>query len=337
MDEVCGQYADRAILSGMPRPPFWLPDGLALLAGDCPLPLTTPFTGPEAVAYGVSPKTLRTLVRRGLVREVVRGAYAVAQLPDTLDTRAAALRLVVGQGAVVTDRTAAWLHGIDVLPRSAVHEAAPLDVFSIHESRLRRPQVNSGIRDLAESDLGCVDGVLVTTPARTALDLGRLLHRYDAIGALDAFLRLGVPRDELEGQLSRFKGFRGVIQLRELVLLADPRAESMPESALRLHANDGGIELVPQVWVEGMFRLDLALPALKYGAEYHGVAFHSSDDQRRSDSERSEFLVEAGWVIDDFWRDDVYGSHAHPAAVLLSGVDRARRQLGRWQHPSLGL
>ncbi|MGH3346678.1 MAG: hypothetical protein ACRDO4_06830 [Nocardioides sp.] len=316
----------------MPRSPAWLTPGTVLLDDRCPLPLDRPFTRQQAAALGVGPKLLRRAAELSLVREVVRGAYAVAQLRDTIELRAGALSLVVSDGAVVTDRTAAWLHDIDVLPRRAVHEPVPVDVFSAGSSRLRRPGVNSGIRSLRDDEVVEIGGVALTSMTRTALDLGRMMTRYDAIGALDAFLRAGVPRHELEWGVHRFKGYRGVIQLRELVIFADPRAESMPESALRLHGFDGGLPLlVPQVWVEDVRRVDLGVPELRYAAEYLGERFHGEDDQREDDAGRREWLEDRWWVVDDFWKDDLYGPHAHPAATMRTGIARAREQLGAWR------
>lgn len=314
----------------MPVPPSWLPRHLALLDHRCPLPLDVPFTGAEARSVGVTTKQLRTLLRRGLLREVVHGAYVARQVPDTIVVRSSALRLVMSPGAVVTDRTAAWLHGVDVLPRAAVHAPVPLDVFSTEESRLRRPGVHSGIRDLLARDLTQVKGVPVTTLARTALDLGRLMTRYDAIGALDALLRHGVAREQLEAELPRFKGFRGVVQLRGLLPLADARAESMPESALRLYAVDAGLPpLEPQVWIGG-FRVDLGSRTLRYAAEYCGRAFHDGP-ARESDLHRTSVLQEAGWLVDEFWKDDLYSPGADPARRLREGTDRARLRLGAWR------
>ena len=64
--------------------------------------------------------------------------------------------------------------------------------------RLRNELTRSGQRLLPKSDVMEVQGVLVTTPLRTACDLGRLLHRDSAFAALDAMLRLGAfDRDEL--------------------------------------------------------------------------------------------------------------------------------------------
>ncbi|MGH3362940.1 MAG: type IV toxin-antitoxin system AbiEi family antitoxin domain-containing protein [Nocardioides sp.] len=321
----------------MSKTPLWLPDDLVLLDGRCPLPRDRPFTRAEAAAWGVSRHFLRVLQARGLIRPLVRGTYGVAQLRDTIESRAAALRMVVPESAVVTDRTAAWLHGIDVLPRSAAHDPTPLDVFSSDESRLRRPGISSGIRMLRPCDVSVVHGVAVTTPLRTATDLGRLLRRYDAIGALDAFLHAGVPREQLLAELPRFKGFRGVVQLRELAAFADPRPESMPESALRLHGSDAGIpDLEPQYWVcdewgNGVFRVDLAQVELRYIAEYQGERFHKGEENESRDEGRIEWLADRDWLLDEFWKDDVYAPHADPSARLRAGVRRARERFGAWK------
>jgi len=316
----------------MPSTPAWLAPDVALLDERCPLPLDRPFTRPQAAACGVGPKLLRAAGDRELIRELVRGVCAVSQLRDTIELRAAALALVVSDQAVVTDRTAAWLLDVDVLPRRAVHEPVPLDLFGAEGSRVRRPGVASGVRALRPDEIVELGGVRVTSPTRTALDLGRMLPRHDAIGALDAFLRAGVPRHELEWGIHRFKGYRGVIQLRELVPLADARAESMPESALRLHGHDAGLPpLTPQVWVEGRRRVDLGIPEIRYGAEYLGEAFHTSEEQRAADDERTAWLVDRSWVLDGFWKQDVYGRHADPAAVMRRGIARARTQLAAWR------
>ena len=45
----------------------------------------------------------------------VRGVYHAAQLADGLELRIACLRLVVPEDAVITDRTAGWLHGAPMI------------------------------------------------------------------------------------------------------------------------------------------------------------------------------------------------------------------------------
>ena len=315
----------------MSRRPIWLPEGLPLLDERCPLPLTEPFTAAQAREQGVSRSRLATLVAHDLVRPVLRGVYAAVQIVDTIEFRAAALALVVPPSAVVTDRTAAWLHHVDLLQRSAVHQMPPLEIYSRAGSRVRRPDVASGERHLREEDVSVIDGVLVTTKLRTALDLGRRLNRFEALAALDGLLRAGVCHEDLVAGVDRFRGERGVVQLRWLAPLADPRAESPPESVLRLHWLDtGGMPPPePQHWVHDAgfprYRIDLTVPELKYGAEYNGQAFHDE----ASDRGRLEWLRDQGWVMDVFEAIDIY-PRGDPTARLRAGCRRARRRSGLW-------
>ncbi len=316
--------------------PSWLPPDLTFLDDRCPLPLDTPFTAEQAASLGVSRWYLRLLHDRSLIRRVLRGTYVATQVLDTVDLRAAALRLVVPDSAVVTDRTAAWLHGVDILPRSALLTPPPLCVFGATGSRMRRPEVRSGVRTLEQDDVEELHGVLVTTPLRTALDLGRLLWRFDAVAALDGFLRLGVPHEHLLLSVERFRGERGVVQLRLLVPLADGRAESPGESALRLFWYDAGLprpELQWWVYDNGvaLYRLDIALPDCRFAAEYDGQLFHSRPEDVEHDRSRRNWLDEEGsWVVDVFDRDDVYAPGADPAPRLHTGLRLARSRSGLW-------
>ena len=145
-------------------------------------------------------------------------------------------------------------------------------------------------------------GVRTTTPLRTALDLACNVKRADALSALDAFARQHhVSREALLSGLERFKGRRGVIQARELVLLMDPRAESERETRLRLALADAGLPAPRPQWVviiDGHeFRLDLAYPAHRVGVEYDGEEWHGTEEQRRHDNLRRRLLEKAGWVV----------------------------------------
>lgn len=311
----------------------WLDPGGLFLNGRCPLPLDRPFTQAQAQVWGVSRQTLRTLVGRGLVRRMLQGVYVAAQVPDDMDLRAAALGLVVPAEAVVTDRTAAWLHGVELLPPSSRTIAPPVNAFHTTDTRMNRPGVASGRRGLATGDVTEVNGIRVTTALRTALDLGRLLRRRDALAAIDAFLRIGVPHEMLIAEIGRFKGYRGVIQLRALAPLGDGRAESEGESALRLDWYDAGLprpEL--QWWVYddagiALYRLDLSLPEIRYAAEYDGQAHHTSDEDRDHDEERREWCErERNWIFEVFTKTDIYHRRPDPLPRLVAGFQQARRR-----------
>lgn len=313
------------------RLPAWCRDAI-LLGEDAPIPIDRPFTTSYAASAGVSPRLRRHLVEAGLLRPVLRGVLVATQVPDSVRLRVSAVRLVVPDHVVAVDRLAAWVHGVDALPRSAIHEMPSLDVFSRAGSRMRRNTLRSGVRDLTARDVCVIDGLQVTSPLRTACDLGRLLWRYDALGAIDGFLRLGVDRDELLREVDRFKGFRGVVQLRGLVPLGDDGAESQPESALRLHWHEAGLPWPEtQIWVDDgdvpRFRIDLGHEAVRYGVEYFGEEWHD-EEQREHDDTRIRWLEDdRGWVMDVFRKHHVYGQELL-ALQLRQGFERARQQLG---------
>ena len=301
----------------------------AVLAADAPLPIDRPFTAAEATRLGVPSSLRHRLVDRGLLRPLVRGVFVASQVPDSLRLRVQAVQLVMPPHAVAVDRLAAWVHGVDALPRSAIHQMPELDIFSATGSRVRRPGVASGVRGLEKRDVEVIDGLPLTTRLRTACDLGRVLWRFDALGALDGFIRLGLDQGELLAEVERFKGFRGVRQLRELAPLGDAGAESQPESALRLHWYDADLPRPQtQIWVHDddgapRFRIDVGREDVRYGAEYFGEQWHG-EDQTQNDQDRLTWLTDQrSWVMDVFTRIDVYGSELEACSMLRRGFARA--------------
>jgi hypothetical protein len=263
-----------------------------------------PFTLAMANSAGFTPHRVRRLVADGAVRRVVRGVYVDASRADTILLRAQAAALLVSPTTVLCDRTAAWLHGIDVFRWPEHDLLPPLDSFVLrHHSRHSRAGLYGGQRDLLESDVMVVHGVRVTTPLRTALDLGCALSRRDALAALDAFMRLhGLTQKDLLAELPRYFRRRGVRQLRGLVPLADPRSESPGESWTRMEIIDSNLPLPQLQWcvMRGgrvLFRLDLAFPGLKIAIEYDGEEFHDSTETRQADERRRRWLEEHGWIV----------------------------------------
>jgi hypothetical protein len=201
--------------------------------------------------------------------------------------------------------------------------------------RLRNRLCASGERSFRREDLTELGGLIVTTPLRTAWDLGRLSHRDVAIGALDALLRTeAFTREELVDGVERFRRMRGVVQLRELAPVADPRAESPGESALRLRWLDlpSLPPPTPQVSIKvgnvEVYRIDLGVPELRYGCEYDGEAFHGADVAASDEARRHDLRVRFRWDVDAVRKVNVFGAKRDVEAVLYEGVHRARRALG---------
>lgn len=318
-----------------------LETGLPALDSTFPLPLDRPFTKADAVAAGVTKRALALLVDHGLVRRLLRGVYVAAQAPDGLLLRARALSLVVPDSAVVTDWTACWLHA-GVLPPGGHLRVPPVSIFRFAgKARLRNELCDSGERSFEPEDLTVLDGLAVTTPLRTAHDLGRLASRDWAMAGLDALLRLGqFTKDELLSDVERWRRQRGVVQLRDLAPRADPRAESPGESVLRLRWTDLSSlpPPVPQVPVADetgriLYWIDLGVEELRFGAEYDGAEHHSSEEDREHDRLRRGDLHERfDWMIEPVTKINVFGVSRDVERILHEGIRDARRRLGqtRW-------
>ena len=264
-----------------------------------------PFTTATARGWGLSARALELAVASGELRRVLRGVYVRSDVPDDIETRARSAALVISAHSVLRDRAAAWIHGVDVFGWAELEILPPLETCVLRwRAPTRRTGVDGRTRDLRPSDVMEIGGLKVTTPLRTALDLGCILWRKDALAALDMFMRIhGITRRQLRRALPRYRRRRGVVQLRELVAIADPRAESPGESWTRLAIIDAGLPApTPQHWVEvdgvPTYRLDLAYPHLKVVVEYDGDEFHHrTEEQRKRDRDRRAWLRDHGWTV----------------------------------------
>lgn len=264
-----------------------------------------PFRRQELLDLGLTRRDFYRLVHDGVIRAVVREAFVRADLEDTVRLRAAAVALVVSEGHVAVDRTAAAIHGIDTFTHVELEDLPPVETCVLRgRFPTQRQDVRGRTRDLCAEDIMTIDGLAVTTPLRTALDLGCNLRRREAMAALNGFARLhGVSADELRAHVARFGRRRGVIQLRELVQLVEPRIESPRESWTWLEIHDAGLPMPePQVWIEiggvPTYRLDFAYVRRRICIEYDGFDFHElTDDQRRHDAQRRAWLRENGWTV----------------------------------------
>lgn len=245
----------------------------------------------------------------------MHAVYIRGDVEDTPEVRAACAALVLPQHCVVSDRSAAWLHGIDAYDYAELALPPQLEVVSMPgRDRTRRAETLGGKRDLLPGDVCEVGGVLVTTPLRTACDLACQRGRTGALAVLDAFRRTyGLEVADFGRILPRYVRRRGVIQLRELIGLSSALAESPAESWTRMTIIDEGLPAPElQIWVYvqgyGWVRLDMGYERLRIAVEYDGEEFHVSDEDRRRDKERRTALRRAGWIVIVVRRGDFKGS-----------------------------
>lgn len=301
-----------------------------------------PFTFAQALELGHSRQRLRDAVECQELRRVLRGVYVDAALPDTHELRVDAVALVAPAHHVVCDRTAAWLHGVEVFGYDDTEVLPAVETCVLRGHRpTRRAEVDGRSRDLSPSDLMHLGPMVVTTPLRTALDLGCALTRHRALGALDAFMHQhGITRTDLEREVGRYRRRRGVIQLRALIALADGRAESMRESWVRLDIHDRGLPPpVPQHWItiDGVptYRLDLAYPRHRVAVEYDGEDFHHrTPAQRQADERRRAWMTAHGWTVIVIDKHGLHDETADAWWIQLREALEPRTRRLRWAHPT---
>ncbi|WP_242653995.1 endonuclease domain-containing protein [Klenkia soli] len=227
---------------------------------------------------------------------VHRDVYVAAGTELTLLVRArSAIALV--PGAVVSGRTAARLLGLDLGPLGG--EPVELTVpstqggWSVPGIRVRR-------RDLPDGSVSLVDGVQVTSPVVTAVDLAARLPYGSAVRVLDQFVAARLAGLEaLRAEAARRSG-PGSARARRAASAADGLAGSPPETTLRLLLGGSGLPpAVAQVEVRdrgGRFvaRVDFGWPELRFAVEYDGAGHV---DRLAHDRRRLNALQAAGWRV----------------------------------------
>lgn len=150
-----------------------------------PVPIDRPFTRALAIKEGVSDRVLEAWSAAGLLKNPLRGVYHASQLPDGLDLRIACLQQVVPDEAVITDRTAGWLHGASMILAPNDHLRVPqVSMFLPPGYRLRNELARSGERSFLPGEVVELDGLRVTSKLRTTCDLGMMRGRDQAFACM---------------------------------------------------------------------------------------------------------------------------------------------------------
>lgn len=155
----------------------------------------------------------------------------------------------------------------------------------------------------ASDEVEVIAGLPVTSPARTAFDLGRHMKRSASIGRLDALSRVSrFAISNVEMLIQRYGPVRGGRQLRDLLPLIDPGAESPKESWLRLLLIDNGLP-PPETQIpvldgqDPMAFIDMGWRDLKLGVEYDGDQHRTDRRQYVRDLRRHPMLERLGWEV----------------------------------------
>src|SRR5947209_2503502 len=190
-----------------------------------------PFIGSEAVAR-------RALTKSQLSSRYTRLFPDVYVDPDVEVT--AALRAIAGwlwarRRGVVAGFSASALHGSKWVEATRAVEL-------LHDNRHRVPGIQTRGDRLECDEIDAVAGIPVTSPARTALDLGCWYPTMTAVAAIDALARAtDFKAADVELLVQRYTGRRGLRRARQAVGLFDAGAQSPKESWLRVVLMQAGL------------------------------------------------------------------------------------------------
>jgi hypothetical protein len=163
----------------------------------------------EALAIGMKESTLDRKLKEGSLVKVATSVYAV---PGVFESERAILAAAGRSlGAVVSHQAAARLHGVVA--------AGPRLVVSVPHRRTHffPDVVVHQLTDIREIDIRRIQGLAVTSPARTVLDLAAGLSPTQLARVVDRFAAKRIvgfaEMADLLDQLAR-KGKPGVVKLR---------------------------------------------------------------------------------------------------------------------------
>lgn len=244
---------------------------------------------------------LDNALHAGLLRPMWPGVVVDGRRTCEVRTRAAAALLTIGRDAVVCGPTAALLHGCTTLTCAEVHVLVPYS-----RSPRKRPGLIVHHSCFYAEHVTDLEGLRTLTIEQTVADLLCSARPADALAIGDETLRMAEPHSaEFRRAVLRCLGGRpdprGTVRGAGLWDLASPRAESAPESWLRMLIIEIGFPL-PEVnfsllSLDGreLYRLDLAWPQLRIALEYDGHAAHAGREVE--DGAREDDLRRRGWIV----------------------------------------
>lgn len=263
-----------------------------------PIDPADPFRGSEAVSTG----RLTAYRLRSTQRRIFPDVYADAAVPTTPHVLVRGAFLWAPAGSVIGGLGAALLHR----ERWYAAEAATreVDVYA-----LGAPRSTNGIRirkltrALPPDHVVSIGGVRVTSVARTAVDVARWEDDDDtAIAKIDAVCRRGKTSvDAVAAAAEQMPGLHGVGRVRGLLRWCDRRADSPPETLLRLMLLRAGLPApTPQLVINNEFGEKIATCDLGYERQKVAIFYDSELHRQKSTWEFDAWvnaqLTELGWL-----------------------------------------
>jgi hypothetical protein len=172
--------------------------------------------------------------------------------------------------------------------------------------RNRRPAVGVRVWEerIERDEISAADGMPITAPARTALDIARRYPLAVSVAAIDALAQaVELKPADIELLVDRYKGRRGMKSARAALELIDDGAQSPKETWLRLLLIRAGLP-TPQTqiavrneWGYAEAYLDMGWDNMKIAVEYDGDQHRTDRAQYVKDIRRLAMLERRGWLV----------------------------------------
>lgn len=276
---------------------------------------------------GLSARTVSHRAAAGRLHRIHHTVYSL--VPKSLLTREGlymAAVLACGPGAVLSHRSAARLHGIRPYGYTRIEVTVPS----------RSTRTHSGVAvhrstTLTEADTTTVNGIPVTTIARTLFDLAEVTTQRQLERAFDqADMIEGLDLNEINDQLARNPTRPGNKKVRKVLtdhyIGSTPTENDFEEALLALTRELGLPNPRPQFYIDPgdggpPIRADFAWPERRIVVETDGRRAHGTKQAFEADRRRDQRLTAAGWtVIRTTWRQLKQRPHElRPILVKLLG------------------
>lgn len=274
-------------------------------------------------AAGVSRQRTRAKDLIHVSRGIRRPTAAATQ-----GTAALAAYTEINPRSVLSHGTAARLWGIPLPAREhndlRIHVANPFPLRAP-----RRANVVGHRLKIYRGEVWNINGVRVTSRARTWLDLAASLSLKDLIAAGDYLVcshgpEFPVPHeskctvDDLALAIVHHPGIRGLRKARAALELIRVGADSPPETFMRLALVEAGLPepelnvLVRDEYGRAVLWPDGAYRSYRISLQYDG-GHHNDPRQYQRDIRRLETTKSLGWEEIRIGSDDLHGEH--PAAI----------------------
>jgi hypothetical protein len=254
--------------------------------------LRWPFRGAEALEAGAI--TARQL--RQFYAPVYPGVYAPRGVELSAREQSRAAWLWSRRRGVVAGLSASALLGA-----KWIEPGLPAEL--IHANRREPPMLTVHTDHLAGGETQLINGMSVTTAARTAFDIGRRLDLESGVQRIDALMNAtDIKVNDVEAVAACHPGVRGLRQIRETLKLVDGGAESPYESLTRLLLVQAGFPR-PQTQIPVLdeygylfARIDMGWAEWLVDVDFEGAHHWTNPKQRAWDVERYTKLPDLGWI-----------------------------------------